>query len=53
MKTTDDTYIKLNELWWTILSDNIDISRFKDEFFTSALDDGYDLDQIEKFWKIG
>lgn len=52
MKKTDIIYQKLNELWWDVLADNRDISRFKDEFFTTALDDGYDLDQIEEFWQM-
>lgn len=53
MKTTDEIYIKLNDLWWDILRENEDISRFKDEFFTIALDDGYELEDIEEFWKMG
>ena len=52
MKTTDEIYQKLNDLWWDVLRENEDISRFEDEFFSIALDEGYELEQIEEFWRI-
>lgn len=52
MKTTDEIYQKLNDLWWDVLAANENIERFKDEFFTIALDEGYELTDIEDFWKM-
>lgn len=52
MKTTDILYIKLNELYWEVLAANENIERFKDEFFTIALDEGFELTDIEDFWKM-
>lgn len=51
MRTTDILYIKLNELYWKVLAANEHIERFKDEFFTIALDEGFELEQIEDFWR--
>lgn len=53
MKTSDEIYVKLNDLWWYVLASNEDISRFKDEFFDVALNEGFELDDIEQFWQIG
>lgn len=52
MRTTDEVYIKLNELYWKVLSENRDVSRFKDEFFDVCLNDGYELEQIEEYWRM-
>lgn len=51
MKTTDEIYVKLNELWWDVLNSNKDVSRFRDEFFDAALNDGYEIEQIEEYWR--
>ena len=53
MKTTDEIYIKLNELWWDVLNENEDISRFEDEFKTIAMDEGYTREEVDEFWKMG
>ena len=53
MKTTDEIYIMLNDLWWDVLHENEDISRFADEFKTIAMDEGYTREQIDEFWKMG
>ena len=53
MRTTDEVYIKLNELYWEVLAANEEISRFKDEFFTIAMDEGFEREDIEEFWGIG
>ena len=50
MKNTDEIYQKLNDLWWDVLSENKDVTCFKDEFFDAALNDGYELEQIEEYW---
>lgn len=42
--------MKLNDLWWDVLNSNEDISRFKDEFFTTALEKGYTLEDISIYW---
>lgn len=51
MDINDEIYKELTNIWWDVLSANEDISRFRDEFFTIALDDGYELEQIEDFWR--
>ena len=51
MKTTDEIYQKLTDIYWDVLSENKDVSRFKDEFYSSALDDGFELDDIEEYWR--
>ena len=50
MKTTDEIYQKLTEIYWKVLSENKDVSSFKDEFYSSALDDGFELDDIDEYW---
>ena len=50
MKTTDEIYQKLTEIYWKVLSENKDVSKFKDEFYSSALDDGFELDDIDEYW---
>ena len=52
MKTTDEIYVKLNDLWWDVLNSNKDVARFKDEFFDVALNDGYEIEQIEEYWRL-
>jgi len=52
MKTTDEIYQKLNDLWWEVLSENEDISRFEDEFKTIAMDEGYTREQVDEFWEM-
>lgn len=53
MRTTDTVYIKLNELYWEVLAANECIERFKDEFFTIALDEGFERADVEQFWGMG
>ena len=50
MKIDDELYKELTEIWWDVLNSNKDVSRFKDEFYSSALDDGYELDEIDEYW---
>lgn len=50
MKTTDEIYQKLTEIYWDVLSENKDVSRFKDEFFDTCLNDGYEIEQIDEYW---
>lgn len=52
MKTTDEIYQKLTDLYWDVLSENKDVSRFKDEFFDECLNDGYEIEQIEEYWSM-
>ena len=52
MKTTDEIYQKLNDLWWDVLRENEDISRFEDEFKTIAMDEGYTREEVEEFWRM-
>lgn len=52
MKTTDEIYQKLTEIYWKVLSENKDVSRFKDEFYDVALNDGYEIEQIEEYWRM-
>ena len=52
MKTTDEIYNKLYELWWDVLNSNKDVTHFKDEFFDAALNDGYEIEQIEEYWRM-
>ena len=51
MKTTDEIYHKLTEIYWKVLSENKDVSRFKDEFYDVCLNDGYEIEQIEEYWR--
>ena len=52
MKTTDEIYKQLTDIWWDVLNSNKDISRFRDEFFDVALNDGYELDEIDEYWRM-
>ena len=50
MKIDDELYKQLTDLYWDVLSENKDVSCFKDEFYSSALDDGFELDDIDEYW---
>ena len=50
MKIDDELYKELTDIYWNVLSENKDVSRFKDEFYSSALDDGYEIEQIDEYW---
>lgn len=52
MRTTDEVYIKLNELYWDVLSKNKDISRFETEFKTIAMDEGYTREEVDEYWRM-
>ena len=52
MKTTDELYKELTDIWWDVLSENKDVTRFKDEFFAVCSNDGYELEQIEEYWRM-
>jgi len=53
MRQSDEIYQKLNNLYWEVLAANEEISRFKDEFFVIALDEGFEREDIEQFWRMG
>ena len=50
MKTTDEIYKELTDIYWDVLAENKDISKFKDSFFTTALEKGYTLEDISIYW---
>lgn len=52
MITTDEIYKQLTDLWWLVLEKNKVIERFKDEFFDVCLNDGYELDEIDEYWRM-
>lgn len=52
MDINDEIYKELTEIWWDVLSENKDVTRFKDEFFDVALNDGYELDEIDEYWRM-
>ena len=41
MKIDDELYKELTDIWWDVLSENKDVTRFEDEFKTIAMDEGY------------
>ena len=51
MKIDDEIYKELTDIYWDVLSENRDVSRFKDEFFDECLNDGYEIEQIEEYWR--
>lgn len=51
MKTTDEIYQKLTDIYWDVLNSNKDVTRFKDEFYDVCLNDGYEIEQIEEYWR--
>ena len=50
MKIDDEIYKELTDIYWDVLSENKDVSRFKDEFYDACLNDGYEIEQIEEYW---
>ena len=52
MKIDDELYKQLTEIYWKVLSENKDVTRFKYEFYDVALNDGYELDEIEEYWRM-
>ena len=52
MKIDDEIYKELTDIYWDVLSENKDISMFETEFYSSALDDGFELDVIEEYWRM-
>lgn len=52
MKTTDEIYQKLTGIYWDVLNSNKDVTRFKDEFYDSCLNDGYEIEQIDEYWRM-
>lgn len=52
MKFDDELYKELTEIWWDVLNSNKDVTRFKDEFFDVCLNDGYELDEIDEYWRM-
>ena len=50
MKIDDEIYKELTDIYWDVLSENKDVSRFKDEFFDECLNDEYEIEQIEEYW---
>ena len=52
MKTTDEIYIKLTDIWWDVLSENKDVTRFEVEFKTIAMDEGYTREEVDEYWRI-
>ena len=50
MKIDDELYKELTEIWWDVLRENKDVSRFKDEFYDVCLNDGYEIEQIDEYW---
>ena len=51
MKIDDEIYKQLTEIWWDVLNSNKDVARFKDEFYDVCLNDGYEIEQIEEYWR--
>ena len=52
MKIDDELYKQLTDIYWDVLSENRDVSRFKDEFYDACLNDGYELSVIEEYWRM-
>lgn len=52
MKIDDELYKELTEIWWAVINSNKDVTRFKDEFYDVALNDGYEIEQIEEYWRM-
>lgn len=52
MDINDEIYKELTEIWWDVLNSNKDVTRFKDEFYDVCLNDGYELDEIEEYWRM-
>lgn len=52
MDINDEIYKELTEIWWDVLNSNKDVTRFKDEFYDVCLNDGYELDEIDEYWRM-
>ena len=52
MKIDDEIYKELTDIYWDVLSENKDVSSFKDEFYDVCLNDGYELSVIEEYWRM-
>lgn len=52
MDINDKIYKELTEIWWDVLNSNKDVTRFKDEFYDVCLNDGYEIEQIEEYWRM-
>lgn len=52
MKIDDELYKELTEIWWDVLNSNKDVTRFKDEFYDVCLNDGFELDEIDDYWRM-
>ena len=50
MKIDDELYKQLTDIYWNVLAENKDVSRFKDEFYDVCLNDGYEIDEIDEYW---
>lgn len=52
MKTTDEIYQKLTDIYWDVLSENKDVTVFETEFKTIAMDEGYTREQVDEYWRM-
>lgn len=52
MKIDDEIYKQLTVIYWDVLSKNKDVTLFKTEFKTIAMDEGYNREQIEEYWRM-
>lgn len=52
MKIDDELYKELTDIYWDVLSENKDVTRFKDEFKTIAMDEGYTREQVDEYWRM-
>ena len=52
MRTTDEIYVKLNDLWWDVLNSNKDVTMFETEFKTIAMDEGYTREEVDEYWRM-
>ena len=50
MKIDDELHKQLTDLYWDVLNANEYVERFKDEFYDAALNDGFELDDIDEYW---
>ena len=51
MKIDDELYKQLTDIYWDVLSENKDVSMFETEFYDVCLNDGYEIEQIEEYWR--
>ena len=52
MKIDDELYKELTDIWWDVLSENKDVTRFEVEFKTIAMDEGYTREEVDESWRI-